>query len=51
MVLSLSPAGVSAVLQDSVVVVTFSPGEALESKLKKAAHVRPSPAQIKWMER
>ena len=51
MVLSLSPVGVSAVLRDSVVVVTFSPGESLESKLKKAAHVRPSPAQIKWMER
>jgi alpha-L-fucosidase len=40
-----------AVLQDSVWVVTFSSGESLESKLKKAAHVRPSPAQIKWMER
>jgi alpha-L-fucosidase len=41
----------SAVPQDSVWVVTFTPGEYLESKLKKAAHVRPSPAQIKWMER
>jgi hypothetical protein len=46
-----APLSVSAVLQDSVWVVTFSPGESLESKLKKAAHVRPSPAQIKWMER
>jgi alpha-L-fucosidase len=40
-----------AVLQDSIFVVTFAPGEALESKLKKAAHVRPSAAQVKWMER
>jgi alpha-L-fucosidase len=38
-------------LQDSVWVVTFTPGESLDSKLKKSAHVRPSPAQIKWMER
>jgi alpha-L-fucosidase len=38
-------------LQDSVWVVTFTPGESVDSKLKKAAHVRPSPAQIKWMER
>jgi alpha-L-fucosidase len=45
------PFRASAVLQDSVWVVTFSPGEALNSKLLKAAHVRPSPAQIKWMER
>jgi len=45
------PFKVSAVLQDSVWVVTFAPGEALTSKLQKAAHVRPSPAQIKWMER
>ena len=49
--ISSIPFSASAVLQDSVVVVTFSPGEALESKLKKAAHVRPSAAQIKWMER
>jgi alpha-L-fucosidase len=49
--LSLVPIKVSAVLQDSVWVVTFTPGEAVDSKLKKAAHVRPSPAQIKWMER
>jgi alpha-L-fucosidase len=40
-----------AVIQDSVWVVTFAPGEALTSKLQKAAHVRPSPAQITWMQR
>jgi len=45
------PFRASAILQDSVWVVTFSPGESLESKLKKAAHVRPSPAQVAWMER
>jgi alpha-L-fucosidase len=45
------PFRVSAVLQDSVYVVTFTPGEAAGSKLMKAAHVRPSAAQIKWMER
>lgn len=45
------PFNVSAHLEDSVFVVTFTPGESLESKLKKAAHVRPSAAQIKWMER
>lgn len=49
--LSMIPIDVTAVLQDSVWVVTFTPGESLESKLKKAAHVRPSPAQVKWMER
>ncbi|MDR2940151.1 MAG: alpha-L-fucosidase [Clostridiales bacterium] len=32
-------------------VVTFSPGDSLEDKLKKAAHVKPSPAQLKWMEK
>jgi alpha-L-fucosidase len=47
----LIPFNASADLQDSVFVVTFTPGESLESKLKKAAHVRPSEAQIKWMER
>ena len=47
----LVPIKASAVLQDSVWVVTFTPGEALESKLRKTAHVRPGPAQIKWMER
>lgn len=31
--------------------VTFQPGESLNERLKKAAHVRPSPAQLKWMER
>jgi alpha-L-fucosidase len=45
------PLRTSAVLQDSVCVVTFSSGESAGSKLMKAAHVRPSPAQIKWMER
>jgi alpha-L-fucosidase len=45
------PLGVSASLQDSVYVVTFNPNESVGSKLVKAAHVRPSPAQIKWMER
>lgn len=50
-VISLLPVRASAVLQDSVWVVTFAPGDALETKLKKAAHVRPSPAQTKWMER
>ena len=45
------PVGVRANLQDSVYVVTFNPSEAVGSKLVKAAHVRPSPAQIKWMER
>ena len=48
---SLAPLKAFAVLQDSVWVVTFSPGESLESKLKKAAHVRPSDAQIAWMHR
>jgi alpha-L-fucosidase len=51
MAIPLIPFKVSAVLQDSVWVVTFAPGEALESRLKKAAHVRPGPAQVKWMER
>lgn len=49
--LPVIPFKASAVLQDSGCVVTFTPGEALGSKLMKAAHVRPSPAQIKWMER
>lgn len=49
--LSTMPQNTFAVLQDSVWVVTFTPGESVDSKLKKAAHVRPSPAQIKWMER
>jgi alpha-L-fucosidase len=47
----LIPFRVSAVLQDSVWVTTFTPGEALNAKLKQAAHVRPGPAQIKWMQR
>lgn len=50
-IIALLPVKTSAVLQDSVWVVTFAPGEALNAKLKQAAHVRPSPAQIKWMER
>lgn len=45
------PSDVSAHLEDSVFVVTFTPGESVDSKLKKAAHVRPSAAQVKWMER
>jgi alpha-L-fucosidase len=49
--ITLVPLKASAVPQDSVWVVTFTPGESLESKLKQAAHVRPGPAQIKWMER
>ncbi len=32
-------------------VVTFAPGDSMEQKLKKAAHVRPSPAQLAWMEK
>jgi Alpha-L-fucosidase len=32
-------------------VVTFSPDDTLEDKLKKAAHVKPSPAQLNWMEK
>ena len=51
MMIPAAPFRALAVLQDSVWVVTFTPGESVESKLKKAAHVRPSPAQIKWMER
>lgn len=50
-VIPAMPFRASAVLQDSVWVVTFAPGESMDAKLKKAAHVRPSPAQIKWMER
>lgn len=32
-------------------VVTFSPDDTLEDKLKKAAHVKPSEAQLAWMEK
>lgn len=32
-------------------VVTFSPDDTLEDKLRKAAHVRPSKAQLDWMEK
>lgn len=31
--------------------VTFSPDDTINDRLKKAAHVKPSAAQIKWMER
>ena len=30
---------------------TFLPTDTLKQRLKKAAHVSPSPAQLKWMER
>lgn len=30
---------------------TFLPGDSLKQRLKKAAHVAPSPAQLKWMQR
>ena len=30
---------------------TFLPGDSLKQRLKKAAHVAPSPAQLKWMRR
>jgi alpha-L-fucosidase len=36
---------------DSPWVVTFSPDDTLEDKLKKAAHVKPSEAQLDWMEK
>jgi len=32
-------------------VVTFSPNDTLEEKLRKAAHVKPSDAQLAWMEK
>lgn len=32
-------------------VVTFSPEDTLEDRLRKAAHVKPSPAQLAWMEK
>jgi len=32
-------------------VITFSPDDTLEDKLKKAAHVKPSEAQLSWMEK
>lgn len=32
-------------------VVTFDPQDTLPMKLKKAAHVKPSPAQLSWMEK
>lgn len=36
---------------DSPWVVTFSPEDTLEDRLKKAAHVKPSEAQLDWMEK
>lgn len=48
---AVNPPEVGATLQDSVYVVTFEKNEAVGSKLAKAAHVRPSAAQIRWMER
>lgn len=38
-------------INESPWVVTFSPEDTREQKLRKAAHVRPSPAQLRWMER
>ncbi|MGE5613817.1 MAG: alpha-L-fucosidase [Bacillota bacterium] len=38
-------------VNDSPWVVTFSPEDTLEDKLKKAAHVKPSKAQLDWMEK
>ena len=32
-------------------VVTFSPNDSLDDRLRKAAHVRPSAAQLNWMEK
>jgi len=36
---------------DSPWVVTFSPEDTLEDRLRKAAHVKPSEAQLEWMEK
>lgn len=36
---------------DSPWVVTFSPEDTLEDRLRKAAHVKPSEAQLDWMEK
>jgi alpha-L-fucosidase len=36
---------------DSPWVVTFSPKDSLEDRLRKAAHVKPSEAQLDWMEK
>ena len=38
-------------LNDTPWVITFSPEDTLEDKLKKAAHVKPSEAQLNWMEK
>ena len=38
-------------MQEAPWVVTFDPKDTLEEKLKKAAHVKPSPAQLNWMEK
>lgn len=39
------------IFNDSPWVVTFSPQDTLNDKLKKAAHVKPSKAQLDWMEK
>jgi alpha-L-fucosidase len=38
-------------LKEKPWVVTFSPDDTLEDRLRKAAHVRPSAAQLAWMEK
>ncbi len=38
-------------LIDSPWMVTFSPKDTLEDRLRRAAHVKPSEAQLKWMEK
>ena len=38
-------------LNENPWVVTFSPEDTLEDRLRKAAHVRPSAAQLDWMEK
>ena len=38
-------------LNESPWVVTFSPKDTLEDRLRKAAHVKPSEAQLNWMEK
>lgn len=38
-------------INDNPWVVTFSPEDTLEDRLKKSAHVKPSTAQLEWMEK
>ena len=38
-------------LKEATCVVTFSPEDTLEDRLRKAAHVKPSAAQLDWMEK